>query len=110
MSDIRPGVDFPPSVDLEFSEAAAGKPMLEKIGVEKALQRFGKYWKAVKDAFGVYPMIYTSGRVWRENLGDAKLPIPEMIHSPIWCKGGGGYKSGGGYRRHGKEIQTGMDA
>jgi glycosyl hydrolase family 25/putative peptidoglycan binding protein len=107
MSDIRPGVDLPPCLDLEFSEKS-GKPALEKIGAAEAMRRFGKYWQAVADQFGVYPMIYTSGRVWHEDLGDPALPIKEMIHAPIWCKGGGGKnkagKISGGYIAYGKGV------
>lgn len=107
LPDMRPGIDLPPSLDLEFSEKS-GLPALKQIGREEAMKRFAKYWQAVKDQFGVYPLIYTSGRVYAEDLGDPKLPITEMLHTPIWCKGGGGKnaagKISGGYIAYGKGV------
>jgi peptidoglycan hydrolase-like protein with peptidoglycan-binding domain len=83
LEDIRPGVDLPPSLDLEFTEKV-GKPMIGKLGTEETMRRFGKFWQAVVKRFGCYPIIYTSARVWEEDLRNPAVPVPEMTESPLW--------------------------
>ncbi len=39
-------------------------------------------WTAMRQIYSVSPMIYTSARVWTEDLHD--LPAGEMIDSPLW--------------------------
>jgi peptidoglycan hydrolase-like protein with peptidoglycan-binding domain len=87
---IRPGVDLPPSLDLEFGPA--GMPMLKQLerdlgpdkGKAEAIKRFGNFWQAVVNKFGCYPIIYSSARVWEEELGNPAVPIKKMTESPLW--------------------------
>ena len=37
-----------------------------------------------RDYYGVAPIIYTSARVWQEDL--ANLPAPDLAESPLWLK------------------------
>jgi GH25 family lysozyme M1 (1,4-beta-N-acetylmuramidase) len=70
--------DFPPSLDVEFpgGRAATGMTAAQLMkGVRAA-------WKALKDHYGVAPIIYTSARVWREDLGNAAAP--DLVESPLW--------------------------
>jgi len=39
-------------------------------------------WTVLKDHYGVAPIIYTSARVWREDLGNA--PAPDLVESALW--------------------------
>src|SRR4249919_1120856 len=39
-------------------------------------------WKTLRDHYRVAPIIYTSARVWREDL--ANLPAPDLVESPLW--------------------------
>jgi GH25 family lysozyme M1 (1,4-beta-N-acetylmuramidase) len=41
-------------------------------------------WKALRDYYGVAPIIYTCCRVWREVLCD--LRAPDLAESPLWLK------------------------
>jgi hypothetical protein len=36
----------------------------------------------LKDYYGVAPIIYTSGRVWHEDLND--IAAPDLVESPLW--------------------------
>lgn len=64
--------DLPPVVDVED----AGYP------AEKELAVVHEAWTAMRDIYGVPPMIYTSARVWAEDLHN--LPAGEMVDSPLW--------------------------
>jgi lysozyme len=70
--------DFPPALDVEFpgSRAATGRPAQQLLEMARAA------WRVLKESYGVAPMIYTSGRVWREDLNN--LPAPDLIESPLW--------------------------
>jgi hypothetical protein len=37
----------------------------------------------LRDHYGVAPLIYTSARIWREELDD--LPAPDLDESPLWA-------------------------
>lgn len=39
-------------------------------------------WRVLKNYYGVAPVIYTSERVWREELRN--LPASDLIESPLW--------------------------
>src|SRR5437764_3706512 len=71
--------DFPPTVDVEFP----GKGRSETgMSAAECLDGVRQSWKVIKDALGVAPMIYTSKRVWHEDLSD--LAAPDLIESPLW--------------------------
>ena len=39
-------------------------------------------WQTLRARYGVAPIIYTSARVWQEDL--ANLPAPDLVESPLW--------------------------
>jgi GH25 family lysozyme M1 (1,4-beta-N-acetylmuramidase) len=98
--------DFPPGFDVEFPGAKLldkdGNFVLDEHGKKKDDPHEGwtftgmtqkelfdgilAAWKTLKDAYGVAPMIYTSGRVWRDDLGNPSAPAstPGLVESPLW--------------------------
>jgi GH25 family lysozyme M1 (1,4-beta-N-acetylmuramidase) len=62
-----------PTIDVEDASHVAAEAELEWVH---------RAWTAMRDVYGVPPMIYTSDRVWREDLGN--LPAGEMTDSPLW--------------------------
>ena len=64
--------DLVPIIDVEDAGLAA-KDELEIVH---------RAWSAMKSTYGVPPMIYTSNRVWVEDLDD--LPAGDMVDSPLW--------------------------
>jgi GH25 family lysozyme M1 (1,4-beta-N-acetylmuramidase) len=70
--------DLPPSLDVEFpgGRAATGMTATQCLAGVRAA------WKVLKDFYGVAPIIYTSARVWHEDLND--LPAPDLVESPLW--------------------------
>jgi GH25 family lysozyme M1 (1,4-beta-N-acetylmuramidase) len=73
-----PGVDLPPALDIESS----GSPVQFGCTAVEALSWYREIWTAMREAFGVIPMIYTSGRVWLEDLDN--LLAPDLATSPAW--------------------------
>lgn len=63
-----------PTVDVEDASATM-TPQEEIDWVHRA-------WLEMTVAYGVPPIIYTSDRVWREDLHN--LPAGEMVDSPLW--------------------------
>lgn len=70
--------DFPPSLDVEFPGGGKVTGMTPK----QLLDRVRAAWKVLKGYYGVAPIIYTSGRVWREDLHN--LSAPDLVESPLW--------------------------
>jgi GH25 family lysozyme M1 (1,4-beta-N-acetylmuramidase) len=71
--------DLPPSLDVEFpgyGRATTG------LTARQCLDRVREAWKVLKDFYGAAPMIYTSARVWHEDLSN--LPAPDLVESPLW--------------------------
>lgn len=64
--------NFVPFLDVEHK---ASSPQLELEVVTRA-------WETLQSIYGVAPAIYTSARVWREDLNN--LPAGEMVDSPLW--------------------------
>jgi GH25 family lysozyme M1 (1,4-beta-N-acetylmuramidase) len=64
--------DLVPCIDIEDTWPSA----------EAELAALHQAWSAMKDIYGVPPMIYDSGRVWTEDLHN--LPAGEMLDSPQW--------------------------
>jgi GH25 family lysozyme M1 (1,4-beta-N-acetylmuramidase) len=99
-------VDFPPGFDVEFPGAKLldkdGKVVLDANGHAKDDPHEGwtftgmtqkqifegilAAWQVLKDHYGAAPIIYTSARVWRDDLGDPSAPssTPGLIESPLW--------------------------
>lgn len=64
--------DFVPVIDVEDSWPSA----------EAELEALHQAWSEMLAIYGVPPMLYDSGRVWREDLHN--LPAGEMLESPQW--------------------------
>jgi lysozyme len=70
--------DLPPALDVEFpgGRRETGMTALQLLdGVRRA-------WRTLRDHYGVPPIIYTSARVWHEDLADS--PAPGLVESPLW--------------------------
>lgn len=63
---------FPPALDVEDS-GLSGQAELDWVH---------EAWSTLKSIYGVAPRIYTSQRVWIEDLHN--LPAGEMTESPLW--------------------------
>lgn len=79
---LRRGVDFPPCLDVEFPQGIIGTG-LDRPGVLAWLRRAVA---ALRAAFGCWPMIYTSGRVWNDSDADCldNPPAPDLVSCPLW--------------------------
>lgn len=64
--------DLVPTVDVEDTGLPA----------EQELEWVHRAWQAMREIYGVPPMLYTSDRVWREDLHN--LPAGAMVDSPLW--------------------------
>jgi GH25 family lysozyme M1 (1,4-beta-N-acetylmuramidase) len=70
--------DFPPTLDVEFP----GGRNVTGLTAQQCLEGTRAAWKVLKDHYGVAPIIYTSARVWKEDLSN--LPAPDLVESPLW--------------------------
>jgi lysozyme len=73
--------DLPPTLDVEFpgegrkETGMTARQLLDGVRVA---------WKTLRAYYGVAPIIYTSARVWNEDL--CNLPAPDLAESPLWVK------------------------
>jgi GH25 family lysozyme M1 (1,4-beta-N-acetylmuramidase) len=70
--------DLPPTLDVEFPDGRRVTGMT----AQQCLDGARAAWRVLKGYYGVAPIIYTSGRVWHEDLND--LPAPDLTESPLW--------------------------
>jgi peptidoglycan hydrolase-like protein with peptidoglycan-binding domain len=70
--------DFPPTLDVEFP----GSRGVTGMTAQQCLDGVRAAWKVLKGYYGVAPIIYTSARVWREDLNN--LPASDLRESPLW--------------------------
>jgi lysozyme len=71
--------EFPPSLDVEFPAPGwKGTGMTAR----QLLDGVRDAWRVLKDCYGVPPIVYTSKRVWCDDL--ASLPAPDLVESPLW--------------------------
>jgi GH25 family lysozyme M1 (1,4-beta-N-acetylmuramidase) len=70
--------DLPPTLDVEFPGGRSETGMTP----HQLLDGVRGAWRTLRDHYGVAPIIYTSARVWREDL--ANLPAPDLVESPLW--------------------------
>lgn len=71
--------DFVPTIDVEFP----GNGLIDTgMSPTEALAWVRRAWKAIVDIYGVPPMIYTSARVWADDLHN--LPAADLTDSPLW--------------------------
>ena len=72
--------DLPPTLDVEFPDGR----IKTGLTAQQCLEQVRAAWNVLKDYYKAAPMIYTSERVWREELSN--LPAPDLIESPLWLK------------------------
>lgn len=77
--NFTPGVDFPPTLDVEFPGAGASETGLSTA---ELIARVLEAWQVLRDHYGVPPILYTSERVWREDLHN--ISAGPMVASPLW--------------------------
>lgn len=79
---LRPGIDFPPCLDIEFPFGIKGTG----LSTAGCLTWIREAVSAMKKAFGVNPIIYTSGRVWNDTDTDClgNPPAPDLVSCPLW--------------------------
>ncbi|MGH7179390.1 MAG: peptidoglycan-binding protein [Tepidisphaeraceae bacterium] len=75
---LVPFKDLPPAIDIE----SKGSPTAFGCTAEQALAWYREVWNAMRLAFGVLPAIYTSARVWNEDLDNHMAP--DLATSPTW--------------------------
>ena len=75
---IQPG-DLPPTIDLEFpGNGRAETGMTVAQCLDWVLRARG----VVKAELGVEPILYTSARVWRDDLGNSRTT--DLVDCPLW--------------------------
>lgn len=70
--------DLPPVLDVEFP----GGREATGLSAAECLHRVMEAWHGLADAYGTPPIVYTSERVWREDLNNLNEPI--LGTSPLW--------------------------
>lgn len=70
--------DLPPALDVEFP----GGRSETRMTAGQLLDGVREAWQTLRARYGVAPIIYTSARVWQEDL--ANLPAPDLVESPLW--------------------------
>jgi GH25 family lysozyme M1 (1,4-beta-N-acetylmuramidase) len=75
---IQPG-DLPPTVDLEFPGGGRAETGMT---VAECLTWILRARGILKNEYGVDPIIYTSARVWRDDLGNSKSDA--LADCPLW--------------------------
>jgi GH25 family lysozyme M1 (1,4-beta-N-acetylmuramidase) len=70
--------DLPPALDVEFP----GGRKETRMTARQVLDGVRQAWQALRAHYGVAPIIYTSARVWQEDLDN--LPAPDLVESPLW--------------------------
>jgi peptidoglycan hydrolase-like protein with peptidoglycan-binding domain len=80
---LRAGVDLPPCIDVEFPGRGVAVTGLDRAGVLRWLKTAVA---ALHTAFGVWPFIYTSGRVWNDTDTDClgNPTADELVSCPLW--------------------------
>lgn len=82
LGGLKPGVDFPPCIDIEFPNGIAHTG-LNRVGVLAWLRRAIVEMERV---FGCKPILYTSGRVWNDSDADClgNPPASDLLDCPMW--------------------------
>jgi lysozyme len=83
---LEPG-DLPPSLDVEFPDNKKDTKgrhgcVSWDLTPAEAMARLMAAYTEMARLFECLPIVYTSGRVWKEDL--ANMPAPDMIRSPLW--------------------------
>jgi GH25 family lysozyme M1 (1,4-beta-N-acetylmuramidase) len=78
VGELEP-TDFPVTIDVEFP----GRGRVETgMTAADALASVRAACDVVRAAYGAAPILYTSARVWREDL--ANTPAPDLRDCPLW--------------------------
>jgi GH25 family lysozyme M1 (1,4-beta-N-acetylmuramidase) len=78
LGELEP-TDLPPTVDVEFPGQGRAETGL---AAQVCLDQVRAAVAVLERRYGVAPLIYTSARVWRDDLDD--LPAPGLGESPLW--------------------------
>jgi GH25 family lysozyme M1 (1,4-beta-N-acetylmuramidase) len=80
---LRPGVDLPPCLDVEFPGKGIADTGRDRAGV---LAWVRDAVAALRQTFGCWPIIYTSGRVWNDTDADClgNPAAPDLVECPLW--------------------------
>jgi GH25 family lysozyme M1 (1,4-beta-N-acetylmuramidase) len=70
--------DLPPTLDVEFP----GNRSKTGMSAQQCLEHVRAARRVLNNYYGVAPIIYTSARVWRDDL--LNLPAPDLVESPLW--------------------------
>lgn len=70
--------DFPPALDIEFGLGRRATGLTAAQALDWVLEA----WTHLRTAYGVPPLVYTSARIWSEELDD--LAAPALADSPLW--------------------------
>ncbi len=80
---LDPRINLVPAFDIEFPRGILGTTHTRA----QIMVLVRKYVKALRDAFGVWPELYDSGRVWNtldtDTLGNP--PAPDLTDCSQWC-------------------------
>lgn len=82
-ADIRPGVDLPPVLDVEFPRGVAASGLTR----EQAVGRWREAYQRLRDHYGVPPMVYSSARVIDGHDTDALaagMDVADLDDAPLW--------------------------
>lgn len=80
---LRPGIDMPPCLDVEFPGKGIADTGLDRAGVLKWIR---DAVAAMRSTFGCWPIIYTSARVWDDHDVDCLggPAAPDLADCPLW--------------------------
>lgn len=78
IGDLEEG-DLPPALDVEFPGNGRSETGLS---VQACMEGVQQAWEALQAAYGCPPLVYTSARVWRDDLKNA--PVNGLGDSPLW--------------------------
>jgi lysozyme len=72
--------DFPPTIDIEF-ETKEGR-IGTGLTAGQVIEWVDAAWQVLSAAYNAPPLIYTSARIWNEELGN--IAAPQFVESPLW--------------------------
>ena len=85
---LDPG-DLPPSLDVEFPGVGRRETGMT---ARQLLDGVREAWRTLRAHYRVAPIVYTSARVWRDDLDN--LPAPDLVESPLWLAHYGSFHKG----------------
>jgi len=70
--------DLPPALDIEFESGRLATGLTAAQALDWVLEA----WSHLSSEYGVPPLVYTSARIWSEELDD--IAAPALAESPLW--------------------------